>query len=192
MKQLRLPLFTSKIKYYSLRIVPPEPVFNRVTEIKNLFEFAYGKQPLSRSKPYIPLANFVMNSRDRDLLVEVFERLSARESFKVHINGFGIFLTSNTLYLKVAKNPAIEAIHEHVQSLRNDSYDLKLKSFTVSENPHVTISKASGSRMLNESLRYFQENPYSTEITVDRLTLVSRSKYKPWDWKHEIKLAPTG
>lgn len=192
MKQLRLPIFDSKIKYYNLRIVPPNTIFEEVTALKQLFEFAYGKQPLTRSKPHITLASFKMNSKYQADLMAIFDQLSQNKTFKLQIRGFDTFVSSNTLYLKVLKNKSIEEIHENVGSLHQEKVKSKLRSFHIPLIPHMVISKTDGKRMLKESFKYFQKNSYSTEIEVSHLILTSRPKYKTWDWEHKIKLSPTG
>ncbi|MEO0571929.1 MAG: 2'-5' RNA ligase family protein [Bacteroidota bacterium] len=189
MKQLRLPIFNSNIKYYNLRIVPPEDAFDRIIEFKKLFEFAYGKQPLSGSKPHITLASFKMNSKHQDVLIQILERLSQRDRFDLNINGFDVFETSKTLYLNVTKTGAIKELHDEIQRLYNNGFKKRLKSFLISETPHITIAKANGRRMLHDSLRYFQENQYHNQIEIDHLTLVSRLKYRTWDWEHQIPLS---
>lgn len=189
MKQLRLPIFNSNIKYYNLRIVPPEDTFNRVIEFKKLFEFAYGKQPLSGSKPHITLASFKMNSKHQDVLIQILGRLSQRNRFNLTINGFDAFETSKTLYLNVAESKAIKDLHEDIRSLHSNGLKRRLRSFMISETPHITIAKANGKRMLNDSLHYFRENQYYDQIEIDHLTLVSRLKYRSWDWEHRIPLS---
>ncbi|UJH67354.1 2'-5' RNA ligase family protein [Allomuricauda sp. SCSIO 65647] len=189
MKQLRLPIFTSKIKYYNLRIIPPDPIFDEVTALKKQFESSYGKQPLSGSKPHISIVSFKMNSKHQDFLIEVFERLSQKEAFELTLDGFGVFEKSNTLYLKVSKSSAIEAIHREIEFLQDNYLKGKLKSFTIVDDPHMTISKTTGKKMLYDSLQYFQENDFSKQIEINQLTLVSRSKYKTWDWQHAIRLS---
>ncbi|MEM1257493.1 MAG: 2'-5' RNA ligase family protein [Bacteroidota bacterium] len=189
MKQLRLPIFNSNIKYYNLRIVPPEEVFSRIIEFKKLFEFAYGKQPLSGSKPHISLASFKMNSKHQEVLIQILEQLSERNRFDLTINGFDAFETSKTLCLNVTKNGAIRDLHQDLRSLYNTGFKKRLKSFIISETPHITIAKVNGRRMLKDSLRYFQENQYHNQIEIDHLTLVSRLKYRTWDWEHQIPLS---
>ncbi len=189
MKQLRLPIFNSKIKVYNLRVVPPEPVFDAIMELKKHFESKYGKQPLSKSKPHISIASFKMNSKYQDLLIEVLGQLSQRQPFKLNISGFGVFEGSRTLYLEVSKIDAIKSIHEEVRQLHSARLRGKLKAFTVSNDPHITISKTKGKKMLYESLQHFQKEGYSKQIEVDHLTLVSRTKYRPWDWEHNIELS---
>ncbi len=189
MRQLRLPIFTSKIKYYNLRIVPPGTVFDQVNGFKKEFESEYGKQPLSGSKPHITLASFKMNSKYQDLLIEVFNKLGQKKAFELKIDGFDVFEASKTLCLAVSGNKELKEMHEEIKHLHKEGLKGKLKSFFVSDNPHITISKASGRKMLFESLQYFQRNRYTEQIGVNHLTLVSRAKYRSWDWTHEIELS---
>lgn len=188
MKQLRLPIFTSKIKYYNLRIVPPKAVFDDVGMIKKQFEFAYGKQPLSRSRPHITIASFRMNAKHQDHLIAVFDQLAQKKTFKLTIDGFGIFEPSNTLYLNVLENENLKAIRDEVRSLHRTHLKRRLRSFLISDHPHIIISKTTGSQMLHKSLQYFKEKGFTREFEVDHLTLVSRAKHKPWDWEYRIKL----
>ena len=188
MKQLRLPIFTSKIKYYNLRIVPPQAIFDEVCMLKKQFEFAYGKQPLSRSKPHIAIASFKMNAKHQNYLLEVLEQLAKRRAFKLQVDGFGIFEPSGTLYLKVLENEHLRAIREEVRLLHSTHLKKRLRQFVVSDHPHMTISKTTGRQMLHTSLKYFQEKGFSKDFEVHHLRLVSRAKHRPWDWEYEIKL----
>jgi len=189
MKQLRLPIFNSKIKYYNLRIVPSEVVFNEVMQFKKQFEYLHGKLPLSGSKAHITLAAFKMNSKYQDDLIQVFKQLSKRATFKLSISGFDAFEKSRTLYLKVSKSNSLETIQQDVQLIHNEQFKRKLKSLVIPDKPHITISKAKSRKMLDESLKHFQKYDYSKQISVDQITLVSRSKYKTWDWEHHIGLS---
>lgn len=189
MKQLRLPIFNSKIKIYNLRIIPPDQVINKVTDLKKQFELLYGKQPLSRSKPHITIATFKMNSKHQNFLIEAFDQLSQRGGFKLEIDGFDVFEGSKTLYLNICKSETLKAIHADIQFLYEERLKRRLKSFYISDNPYMTISRTTGKKMLYESLQHFQKNDYSKQIEVGHLTLVSRSKYKIWDWEHHIELS---
>lgn len=189
MKQLRLPIFNSKIKIYNLRIIPSKIIYNDVLELKKQFEYLYGKQPLSGSKPHITLATFKMNSKYQNDLVQVIDRLSQRDAFKLSIDGYGIFEGSKTLHLNISKHKTIEELHEGIRLLLNESLHKKIKRLLISEVPHLIISKTRGKKMLHESLKHFQKTKYRREIEVNHLTLVSRSKYRGWDWEHQIGLS---
>ncbi len=188
MKQLRLPIFTSKIKYYNLRIVPPEPVFNEIVELKKQFESFFGKQPLSRSKPHITLASFKMNSKHQEFLINVLDELSQHGKFTLNINGFETFEGSRTLYMKVSKSEAMENIHDQIKNIFVNHLRGKVRQFSSSDSPHITISKTASKKMLYESLQHFLKEGYFKQIGITHLTLVSRTKYRTWDWGHEIKL----
>lgn len=189
MRQLRLKIFTSKIKIYNLRIVPANPVFEDIVDFKKQFENLFGKQPLSRSKPHITIASFRMNSKHQDVLLEAFNNMSRTKKFKLDIGNFSLIESSKTLCLQVSKTEDIERVHRNVQIYRDNDLKGKLESFFISNNPHIIISKATGKKMLYESLVYFQKTAYSKQIEVGNLTLVSRSKYKTWDWEHQIRLS---
>ena len=188
MKQFRLPIFASKIKYYNLRIVPSDTIFNEVIAIKKQFESVFGKLPLSSSKPHITVATFKMNSKNEKLLIEVLEQLSQRESFTLNLGGFGVFERSKTLFLNVQKTKSIGLLHNDLQTLYDKHLKRKLKLFAISREPHMTISKTSGRTMLYQSLQHFLKEDYKKQIVVNHLSLVSRAKYKSWNWERRIEL----
>lgn len=189
MRQLRLPIFNSKIKIYNLRIVPSKVIYNDVLQLKKQFEYLHGKQPLSGSKPHITLASFKMNSKYQNDLAQVMNQLSQRKAFKLAIDGYGIFEGSKTLHLNISQHEAIEELHDEVRLVLNQSLNKKIKRFLISDIPHMTLSKTRSKKMLHESLKHFQKTKYKREIEVDHLTLVSRFKYRSWDWEHQIKLS---
>lgn len=189
MKQLRLPIFNSKIKIYNLRIVPPSSVYNQVMNFKEEFENLHGKQPLSRSKPHITIATFKMNSKHEGILIKVFSQLSQQEPFELHLDGFGVFEGSKTLFVSVRTVKALETLYGDVQLLYGKHLKRKLKRFEVIREPHLTISKTTNKKMLYESLQHFQKGNYSEQIEVGQLTLVSRTKHRTWDWEYHIRLS---
>ena len=156
---------------------------------KGKFQDFFGKQPLSKSKPHITLGAFIMDTKHQDFLIDVLNRLSDIEKFKLVIRGFDIFDNANVLFLKISKSKEIELLHERVKSLYSKNLVGKIESFNVSTTPHITISKTDGKKMLRESLEFFNKNDYHRQIEVTHLTLVSRSNFKTWDWEHHIELS---
>lgn len=104
-------------KIYNLRIVPPEPMFQEIVQIKRQFEVAFGRQPLSRSKPHITLAEFEMYPQDEEILLKYFAQLSEFKKFQLDIQGFDIFKNANTLYIKVLNAEEIKNPHTFKNSL---------------------------------------------------------------------------
>lgn len=184
-----LNLVMSEIKIYNLRIVPPEPIFQEIVQIKHEFEFVFGKQPLSQSKPHITLAAFKMYPQDEEILFKIFNQLAEIKKFQIGIQGFDIFENkSNTLYIKVLNTEEIKKIHTQLKILWIRDLHKELRSINISSTPHITISKTDGNKMLRESLDYFQEKEYVRQFEVSQLTLVSRKEYKTWDWEYQIEL----
>ena len=127
MKQLRLPIFNSKIKIYNLRIIPSEVVCRQVDTFKKEFVNLYGKQPLSGSRPHITIAAFRMNSKYEDLVLKVFKQLAKNKPFKLKIDGFGVFEDSKTLHLNIANSEALQTIQQEVKFLYENQLKRKLK-----------------------------------------------------------------
>jgi len=179
----------NKTKIYNLRIVPPEPMLQEIVQIKRQFEVAFGRQPLSRSKPHITLAKFEMYPEDEEILLKYFGQLSEFKKFQIGIQGFDIFENkSNTLYIKVLNTEKIKKIHTQLKILWIRDFHKELRSIKIASTPHITISKTDGNKMLRESLDYFQEKEYVRQFEVSQLTLVSRKEYKTWDWEYQIEL----
>lgn len=175
-------------KIYNLRIVPPEPMFQEIVQIKKQFESIVGRQPLSRSKPHITLAEFEMYPEDEEILLKYFGQLSEFKKFKLDIQGFDIFENANTLYIKVLNTEEIKKIQTHLKIIWIRDLHKGLRSINISSTPHITISKTDGNKMLRESLDYFQEKEYVRQFEVSRLTLVSMYEHKTWDWEYQIEL----
>lgn len=190
MKQFRLPIFSSQIKIYSLHIVPIEPVYAEVVNIKKQFEDEFGKQPLSRSKPHVAVAGFQMNSKYQEALMAAFDQLKPIEKFKLRLEGYMADATnSNALSLKVADSENLDRLQNRVREICNEQLQGKIKAMIVSKNPQLVISKTSGQKMLQKSLAHFQKVGYEQDFEVGELLLVARSKYRAWDWHHQIKLS---
>ncbi|MEH6406738.1 MAG: 2'-5' RNA ligase family protein [Leeuwenhoekiella sp.] len=178
-----------KIKIYNLRIVPPDPIFEEIVQLKKQFVTVFGKQPLSQSKPHVTLAAFKMYTHDEDKMLKAFNQLSAIAKFRVDIQGFSIFENNaNVLSLKIPMTEEINQIHTRVKILWIRDLHRKPASIKISKTPHITISKTDGNKMLCESLTYFNKIEYSKQMEVNSLTMVSRNQNKTWDWEHQIYL----
>lgn len=179
-----------KIKEYNLRIVPPSPVLEEVTNFKKQFRAVFGEQLFSKSKPHITVGSFLMNSDYEDTLIRILNQLSGLSKFELDIGGFDIFEKgSNTLHLKVTNPKDLKNVHRDFNILWIRDLHRKRTSLKESNTPHMTISKTTGKNMLYESLAYFQKTGYSRRIAVNQLTLVSRHEHKTWGKEHQIELS---
>lgn len=180
----------SKIKIYNLRIVPPLLIYKEVMEFKKQFIRVFGKQPLSKSKPHITIAEFQMDIQYQEILLTEFSQLSSIKKINLGINGFGVFENhSHVLHLKVSKSEEIEAIHKQLKILWIREMRRKLTSLNLPHTPHITISKTDGKQMLYKSFELFHKTDYKKNLEVNQLTLVSRYGGTTWNWEHQFKLS---
>ncbi len=179
------------IKIYNLRIVPTKPVFDEVVNFKKLLVETFGRQPLSKSKPHITLAEFEMDSEYQDILVKVFNQLSSIKKFQLNIYGFDIFENNaNVLFLKIPMTEDIKLIHKNIKILWIRDLHRKESTITIPSVPHMTIAKTNDKKALYESFTFFQKMNYpNKQIEINQLILVSRHQGKTWDWEHEINLS---
>ncbi|MEN3324059.1 2'-5' RNA ligase family protein [Mariniflexile soesokkakense] len=180
----------SEIKIYNLRIVPPNPLYTEVNNFKSIFIDTFGKQPLSKSKPHITLAVFEMDVHYQEFLIKAFNQLSSIKQFKLNIQEFDIFDTSNVLVLKVPSTETIEYLQTQIKILWIRELHRKHSSLIIPTTPYITISKTNSKKMLYDSLDFFRRIDIpNKQIDVNHLVLVSRHKGRTWDWKHDIKLS---
>ncbi|HRV54058.1 MAG: 2'-5' RNA ligase family protein [Flavobacteriaceae bacterium] len=192
MDTFQTKLFTSqdideKVLIYNIRIVPPEPIYSQVLNYKTEFIATYGEHLLSKSKPHITIAKFIMSSLHQNFLVEHFESLVSTEKFNLQINGFGIFESSGTLVLQINKSAELDVLLKNISDLKRALLLHKAKNFGLIYTPHLTISSFLDSKTLHSSLSHFKNIAYSKKpFEVDHLMITSRENGKTWDWEHQI------
>ncbi|WP_031429031.1 2'-5' RNA ligase family protein [Flavimarina sp. Hel_I_48] len=179
----------AEIRIYNLRIVPTEPVFTEIVAFKKQFETVFGRQILSRSKPHCTIAAFKMDMEYEKFLLNALHQLSDTKCFPLKINDFGIFEnTSKTLILNIQRSQEMEHLRQILKIVWIRELHRKLSSINISTTAHITISKTTGTKMLQESLAYFQQKKYIKTFEVTHLTLVSRRANKTWDSNYNILL----
>ncbi|MFP2994756.1 2'-5' RNA ligase family protein [Spongiivirga sp. MCCC 1A20706] len=179
-----------EIKIYNLRIVPDEPVFSEIEGFKRKFENNFGKQPLSRSKPHITLAQFLMDKSYENELIQILNQLSSFPQCMIEIVGFKTFETSKTLYLDVVKSEELAALHKQLQIIfMRDLH--RRKHFRITNKPHITISKTLNKEMLYDCKSHYDRLTYKRQFVVKEISLVSRFQHKTWNIIHKIPLTIT-
>lgn len=183
---------TSKKRIYNLRIVPPNPIYEEVTSFKKTFIEAFGKQPLSKSKPHVTLAIFEMKPQFDGDLVKAFDQLSEISQFQLNITGFGNFQGKhpNVLFLEIPMIKEIKLIWNKTKDLWTNGLKNDIKELTIPTIPHMTISRTRTEEMLEKGLELFRNIDYTKKsFKVENLLLISRIPGNTWDWEHKIQLS---
>lgn len=176
-------------KEYTLRLVPPSPIYEDVLWFKEKFKNNFGKHIYANSKPHITLAVFRMETKFEEGLVNVLGKLSNEKCFSVEILGMGAFYNARVLLLEIGKSSDLTGLIDKIGILFNEELcDVVTKVF-ISKTPHMTISKVKDAKMLDESLELFRPNAYQNRFTVWKLVLTSRLLNQTWDWEVSIPLS---
>lgn len=178
------------VREYTLRIVPPSPIYEEILDFKSQFKNIFGKQIYSNSKPHITLAVFLMDAENQEELINILNSLSSEKKFCLEITGFEIFENALVLLLGIKESAELLTLSQVLKSLfKNSLESLIIKGkLRFSNSPHITISKTEDNIMLSTSYQAFKNVLYQKEFKVDNLILTSRLPYKTWDWEHKIEL----
>lgn len=178
------------IREYHLRIVPPKPIYNDVTNFKNEFIEIFGKHKYSKAKPHITLALFKMDTQYEDLIVKSFQQLTIIKKFEIKLKGFNIFDTRTyVLFLDIQSVEPFHQIQASIEDIWSRNFkDIPSKLITT-KHPHMTISTAVNKNTLIESFEIFKQYSYDKSFEVDHIVLTSRLLSHTWDWEHYIPLS---
>lgn len=191
MDPLQTQLFNTQdsdgIRSYNIRLIPPEPLFSQVTNFKKEFIDSYGEQLLTKSKPHITLAKFVMSTSFQKLLVEYFKSLGQTKKFVLKLRGFDTVESSGTLLLQINPSEELGTLLRTIGNLKRTMLHHKVKNFGLSYTPHLTIASMLDPVTLQASLNHFKNIAYPQQpFEVDHLIITSRKHGKTWDWEHRI------
>ncbi len=178
---------TSRI--YSLRIIPPKPVFDKIVGVKSETIQIYGAQQLSRSIPHVTVATFEMYPEYQGLLLKALHPLANIGKFRLNVNGFDVFDKHVYLfYLKIGQSVEINNLITLLKIIWVRDLHRKKKSLKVTSTPHITIFKTKDKNILYRGLNLFNQQNYFQQFEVNQLILASRLPGKTWDWTHKIYL----
>ncbi|MEL0457373.1 2'-5' RNA ligase family protein [Flavobacteriaceae bacterium SZ-1-7] len=177
------------IREYTLRIVPPNPIYEHVLGLKGKFRDIFGKYQYSSSKPHVTMALFRMETKYEERLVNIVTKLSKEKYFTVDILGINAFYNAHVLLLEIDNSKDISEFFHKTSALFNEELNDVVPKIFISKSPHMTISKVKNKAMLDDCLELFKKQPYSNSFIVKELILTSRRLNQTWDWELSIPLS---
>ncbi len=130
----------AKQKYF-LAIIPPEPLFSEVENIKKQVSISYNNKSALRSPAHITLhMPFEWNEEKEGLLIEKLNEFQFGNSFNIQLKNFSCF-EPKVLFIDVVKNDDLSRL----QSRLVEQVKLNLNIFNQANDlrayhPHVTIA----------------------------------------------------
>lgn len=129
------------LQKYFIAIVPPEPVLQRITEIKESIYKNYGTKGALRSPAHITLhMPFSWEENKEEKLVSALQLIKQPNSFLIGLNGFNCF-EPRVVFIAVTPNSELDSLQAQVvkqckQQLHLFNQSEDLRGF----HPHLTVA----------------------------------------------------
>ncbi len=181
MKIIQPSLFPqlNEVKLFSFLIVitPSPEIVTDVNRLKSEFYQMYGRYGSMDSKPHITVCQFLMfDDRQNNVLLSLQKSLARISPFELKLNGFGHFINSNVIYLRVAQS-------EELESLKN-LFVYSLKRLWIEQNKivikkhHLTIAKGIHPGIFESAYDIYLPGSYRNSFIVNKLAVLGYAPYE--------------
>ncbi|MEQ8927148.1 MAG: 2'-5' RNA ligase family protein [Fulvivirga sp.] len=127
---------------YFIALLPPEPIYSEVSELKKYMSTEYGSKAGLRSPPHITLHMpfKIKEEKEHDLKASITELAQATNPFTVYLNGFGHF-RDRVIYIHIENSDELTLLFHSVNEVMKKVFnvfnsDYKNRGF----NPHMTLA----------------------------------------------------
>jgi len=167
---------------YFIAIIPPEPLYSEIQELKEQIGKTYKTLEALRRPPHITLiAPFNAPISVEDDLKPFMDKFGkTQKPFDVLIDGFGEF-HQGTIFLKPAESPEIMKLQKALAKEFNKVYSRgKSRGPSYGFHPHITVAYKDLTRpMFDAAWRDYHDKIFRRRFTLDHIDLMR------WDkgWK---------
>jgi 2'-5' RNA ligase len=168
---------------YNLRLVPTNPLYSQIVNLKSEFIRYFGAGLYSRSSPHITIASFCMNTQNEMKLLRGLEDSLTDQNFPVRLHQVSGFDNIGMVVIDVAKNQVLMNQISLLQKVLK--FDLKLtsKNFSVIDRFHITIGRASNSLDYRKAILLLNTLEYDREFTATEFVLAKRPFGEQTAWQ---------
>ncbi|MDH5379884.1 MAG: 2'-5' RNA ligase family protein [Cyclobacteriaceae bacterium] len=165
---------------YFLAVIPPQPIYDEVWNIKKNIEEDYQSKASLNSPPHITLHMPFKWREDReDKLISTLEKVSV-EPFQIELKDFKAFVP-RVIYIDLVQNEDLRnlwnAIVVSMSSLNILNADYKNRGFT----PHMTVAfRDLRKEMFKKAWEIFKNTSFSASWEVNSFSLLKHNG-KIWE-----------
>ncbi len=128
------------LKRYFIAIIPPEPLFSRVEDLKKEMMEKYHTRAALRSPAHITLhMPFLWSETKEKRLMNILVQTTKYQPFPIQINGFGAF-PPRTLYVRPEENPSLNQFYTLITRQTREKLNLFHAEHKNGFHPHMTIA----------------------------------------------------
>lgn len=127
-------------KRYFIAIIPPEPLFSRVEDLKKEMMHKYHTKAALRSPAHITLhMPFLWSETKEKRLFNILAQTTTCLSFPIKLNGFGAF-PPRTLYVRPEENPSLHQLYACITRQTREKLNLFHAEHKNGFHPHMTVA----------------------------------------------------
>lgn len=160
---------------YFIALIPPEPVYKEVNDLKNQIWEQYNSKGALQSPPHITLhMPFKIKEKKEQLLINSLKSITkSREPFNVYMNGFGHF-NERVIYIHVQNSVELQSLHKSISKTLKVNHQLFNSDYkNHGFYPHMTIAFRDLKKdMFQAAWKQFAERGFEANIEVKSICLL--------------------
>mgnify|MGYP001097628629 CR=1 FL=1 len=180
-------------RLYFIAIIPPLPLREEITRIKEYFADHHKSKHALRSPPHITLIPPFKYPEEQETLLELDLKKFAknRRPFLLELNGFGAF-PPRVIYIEPVNNPQLFKLHDELLIFMKEIDFLKeedlLKENNRAYRPHLTVAHRDlNIDAFNKAWPDLKKRSFIQSFYVDSIFILKNRK-GGWDIRAEINL----
>ena len=166
---------------YFIAIVPPEPVYQELHQLKKYCFEKYGTKCALRSPPHVTLhMPFLWKEKNENRLIE---RLTAfcqtQTNFELLLSGFSCF-APRVIFVAVDKNKALTNLQRQLVRFCRSEFNLLNANYREQPfHPHITIAfRDLKKRMFDEAWQEFSIMPFNQKFCLHTIALLKHDGHR--------------
>lgn len=175
---------------YFIAIVPPSPILEQASELKNHFKEKFNSKASLNSPPHITLhMPFQWRVKREEELVSKLELFSKnKKTFTLELQNFSCFAT-RVIFINVLENEVLRNFQLELYRFCKTELNLFNAQYKdLSFHPHLTLAFRDLKKpMFEKAWEEFSEKELSCSFAVERFTLLKHSG-KAWESFREFFL----
>lgn len=166
----------SLVKYF-IAIVPPEPVFSQIENVKQIVSIDYQNKSALRSPAHITLhMPFQWKEEKENILIEKLREFKTPTEFEIQLKNYSGF-EPRVLFIDVVKNNLLEELQKNlVQHVKLNFYIFNQADDMRGFHPHVTIAfRDLKKELYYKAIKEYQKKTFEAEFICKSFCLLKHT-----------------
>lgn len=178
------------LSLYFIALVPGNPLFEKIMQLKQEVSTKYNSDAALRSPPHITLyMPFRWKEEKENQLTKVLDTLAAKfSSFKLALDGYGCF-APRVIYITVKVHSGLVALQKEISLNAAQKWHIYEQRGSRPFHPHMTIAfRDLKKTTFNDAWAYYSGQSFAAHFSVKDVCLLKHDG-KRWHVHHRSPLA---